>query len=195
MKFKKVDLPFENWELEPIIDSHTVELHHEKHHARYEKSFNSSIEGTPIMDYSSLDQVLLDIDKFDGELNDQIRRNGGGIWNHNFYWTQFIIGDRELNDEEQKILDLIVKQFGSKEAFIDEFISASLKLFGSGWIWLVNDGGELKIMTTPNQENPLMYGIRDVLIGIDLWEHAYYLKYLNSRKKYLVNVLKLTIVR
>ncbi len=195
MEFKRIKLPFDEWSLEPIISVQCVNLHYDKHHAAYEKAFNKAIVGTPVENYSSLEQIFLDIDKFDGELKEQIKKNGGGLWNHNFYWNQFIVGERELNEKEQTLREMVIEQFGSIEEFKDKFISEALSLFGSGWIWIVNDGGKLEIVTTQNQENPLMEGKMDVLMGIDLWEHAYYLDYANVRKKYMSKILQLTFVR
>ncbi len=194
MKFEKIKLPYSYDALEPFIDATTVETHYEKHHTAYQNGFNSAIEGTSIEDYSTIEEVLLNYGSIQEDKKVAVRNAGGGLFNHNFYWNQFIV-DRELNEEEKANLELIIAKFGDKELFIEEFVAKGLSIFGSGWVWLVNVNGELEIITTPNQENPLMDGLDNIIIGVDVWEHAYYLKYKQNRKEYLENTLKLTLVK
>lgn len=194
MKFEKIKLPYNYDALEPYIDSKTVETHYEKHHTAYENGFNLGVEETEIEKYSSIEEVLLNFSSIPEDKKNVVRNSGGGLFNHNFYWKQFII-NREINDFEIESLKMIEKQFGSKELFIKEFVSKGLSVFGSGWVWLVEREGSLEILTTPNQENPLMQGIGNIIIGVDVWEHAYYLKYKQNRKEYIENVLKLTLVK
>ncbi len=197
MKFEKIKLPYSYDALEPYIDAKTVETHYEKHHTAYENGFNKAIEGTFIEEkYSTLEEVLHDYWEIeDDNLANAVKTTGGGLFNHNFYWSQFITDDRDLTPEEEETLELIVKEFGSREEFIESFVQTGLTVFGSGWIWLVKYGMGVKVITTPNQENPVMEGMSDIIIGVDLWEHAYYLKYQQNRKEYIENVLKLTLVK
>ncbi len=194
MKFEKIKLPYAYDALEPYIDSTTVETHYEKHHTAYQNTFNSGIEGTTICDFDTIEDILINYNNIQEDKKALVRNAGGGLFNHNFYWEQFIL-DRELTDEENKVVELIKTKFGSLETFREEFVKQGLSVFGSGWVWLVIENDELKIITTPNQENPLMKGITNIVIGIDVWEHAYYLKYKQNRKEYIENTLKLTLVK
>ncbi len=194
MKYKKIKLNYEYSALEPYIDELTVKTHYEKHHSGYESKFNEGAVGTEIEKYDTIEDVLLNYYTFDYPLRKLIKSSGGGLYNHNIYWNQFVI-NRDLSEKEKNYLSLIKEQFGSIENFKDKIINIGMSLFGSGWLWVVCVNDEIRIVNTPNQESPLMKGIRDIVLGIDLWEHSYYLKYKSNRKEYIENILKLTFLK
>ena len=171
-----VPLPYEYDALEPIIDEETMREHHTKHLKKYVETYNSLIDDTPASQ-RSLEEVLGDIRSY----GSGIRNNGGGIWNHNFFFSLLTPNKTTPNGK----LDLAIsKKFGSIESFIEKFREEGLKRFGSGWVWLVkNTNGELSIITTGNQDNPLMFPNNQYIpiIGCDLWEHSYYLKHKSNR--------------
>ena len=171
-----VPLPYEYDALEPIIDEETMREHHTKHLKKYVETYNSLIDDTPASQ-RSLEEVLGDIRSY----GSGIRNNGGGIWNHNFFFSLLTPNKTTPNGK----LDLAIsKKFGSIESFIEKFREEGLKRFGSGWVWLVkNTNGELSIITTRNQDNPLMFPNNQYIpiIGCDLWEHSYYLKHKSNR--------------
>ncbi len=194
MRFKKVALPYALDALEPYIDKETVDVHYNKHHTAYMDNFNKAFDTVTIEQFQSIRDVMLHFELLPEAKRNVARKSGGGLFNHDFYWTQFIV-DRDLNETEKEHLENIIKQWGTKEAFIEEFVRKGISLFGSGWVWLVKVNGTYNIMKTHNQDNPLMEGIENVVIGVDVWEHAYYLKYKQDRKQYIENVLKLTLVK
>lgn len=194
MKFEKIKLPYDSNALEPFLDQATVEVHYNKHHTAYQDGINNAVSGTELENFNSIEEVLLNYGKLDDGLKTVVRNAGGGLFNHNFYWKQFVV-NRELSETELSSLEKIKEQYGSLDEFKNEFVSKGLSVFGSGWVWLVENNGQLEITTTPNQENPLMNGIENILIGVDVWEHAYYLKYKNNRKEYLENILQLTFIK
>ena len=171
-----VPLPYEYDALEPIIDEETMREHHTKHLKKYVETYNSLIDDTPASQ-RSLEEVLGDIRSY----GSGIRNNGGGIWNHNFFFSLLTPNKTTPNGK----LDLAIsKKFGSIESFMEKFREEGLKRFGSGWVWLVkNTNGELSIITTGNQDNPLMFPNNQYIpiIGCDLWEHSYYLKHKSNR--------------
>ena len=171
-----IPLPYEYNALEPIIDEETMREHHTKHLKKYVETYNSLIDGTPASQ-RSLEEVFEDIRSY----GSGIRNNGGGIWNHNFFFSLLTPNQTTPNGK----LDLAIsKKFGSIESFIEKFREEGLKRFGSGWVWLVkNSEGELSIITTANQDNPLMFPNNQYIpiIGCDLWEHSYYLKHKSNR--------------
>ena len=171
-----VPLPYEYDALEPIIDEETMREHHTKHLKKYVETYNSLIDDTPASQ-RNLEEVLGDIRSYDNG----IRNNGGGIWNHNFFFSLLTPNKTTPNGK----LDLAIsKKFGSIESFMEKFREEGLKRFGSGWVWLVKDtNGELSIITTGNQDNPLMFPNNQYIpiIGCDLWEHSYYLKHKSNR--------------
>ena len=171
-----VPLPYEYDALEPIIDEETMREHHTKHLKKYVETYNSLIDDTPASQ-RSLEEVLGDIRSY----GSGIRNNGGGIWNHNFFFSLLTPNKTTPNGK----LDLAIsKKFGSIESFMEKFREEGLKRFGSGWVWLVkNSEGELSIITTGNQDNPLMFPNNQYIpiIGCDLWEHSYYLKHKSNR--------------
>ena len=171
-----VPLPYEYDALEPIIDEETMREHHTKHLKKYVETYNSLIDDTPASQ-RNLEEVLGDIRSYDNG----IRNNGGGIWNHNFFFSLLTPNKTTPNGK----LDLAIsKKFGGVDSFIEKFREEGLKRFGSGWVWLVKDtNGELSIITTGNQDNPLMFPNNQYIpiIGCDLWEHSYYLKHKSNR--------------
>ena len=171
-----IPLPYEYDALEPIIDKETMVEHHTKHLKKYVETYNSLIDGTPASQ-RTLEEVLGDIRAYDNG----IRNNGGGIWNHNFFFSLLTPNKTTPNGK----LDLAIsKKFGGVDSFIEKFREEGLKRFGSGWVWLVkNTNGELSIITTANQDNPLMFPNNQYIpiIGCDLWEHSYYLKHKSNR--------------
>ena len=182
LQFAQVKLPYGYAALEPNIDATTMDIHYNKHHAAYVKNANDAIAAESIT-------YATEIDFFanTSKLSAKARNNGGGVWNHNFFWQVMKPGSVAPTG---KVADAINGSFGSFDKFKEEFAKAAMGRFGSGWAWLVNDGGKLKIGSTPNQDNPLM-DVSDLkgtpLLALDVWEHAYYLKYQNKRNEYVAN--------
>ena len=181
MAFELPKLPYAYDALEPYIDAQTMEIHHSKHHGGYTKKLNAAIEGTA-MENQSIEELLANASKN----GTAVRNNGGGYYNHNLFWE--IMSPDGEGKPEGKLMDAINKEFGSFEKFKEEFSNAAAARFGSGWAWLINQNGKLVIASTPNQDNPLM-DVTDVkgtpIMGLDVWEHAYYLKYQNKRPDYI----------
>jgi len=178
--FKLPDLPYAYDALEPYIDEATMRVHHLGHHQGYTNKLNAAIEGT-CYENKSIDEILKSIHIH----QTAIRNNGGGYWNHNLYWRIMKPGGSEPGG---KIAAAIRRDFGSFENFRDAFKQAGLSRFGSGWTWLVSEHGKLHICTTPNQDNPLMKFVDCLgkpVLGMDVWEHAYYLKHQNKRGAYI----------
>ncbi len=174
------ELSYSYGELEPFIDARTMEIHHTKHHQAYITNLNAAISGYAQLTELSVEQLVSHLDEVPEDIRTVVRNHGGGHANHSFFWP---ILKRDI-EPGGPVLDAINKQFGSFESFKDSFSSAAIKHFGSGWAWLVVAGGELEILSTPNQDNPLALGKKPVL-GIDVWEHAYYLLYQNRRPDYV----------
>lgn len=183
LQFSQVTLPYALNALEPNIDALTMEIHYGKHHAAYIKNVNEAIAAEKIS-FENEHQFFSNISK----LSAKARNNGGGAWNHNFFWQ--VMKPNGGGAPTGKTADAIQGSFGSFEKMKEQFTDAAMKRFGSGWAWLVNDGGKLKIGSTPNQDNPLM-DVSELkgtpLLAIDVWEHAYYLKYQNKRAEYITN--------
>ena len=181
MPFTLPDLPYAPDALEPHIDATTMQIHHGKHHAAYTTNLNKAIEGTPL-DGKSIDEILKGLDMG----NMALRNNGGGYWNHDLFWSIMAPGSGGKPGGE--LGGAIDAAFGSFDAFKEKFGAAGVGRFGSGWAWLcVHKGGNLEICSTPNQDNPLMPGTGcggSPILGLDVWEHAYYLKYQNRRADY-----------
>lgn len=190
MKYKKINLPYSTNALEPNISEQTVETHYNKHHSAYEKNFNIGSKDTEIEKFNNIKDVMLNYSSFNNELKKLIKNQGGGLINHDFYWNQFII-KRDLTKKEEEYRKIISDQFNDKKELINEIIEKGLSVFGSGWVWVVIIDGKASVITTPNQENPWMNGIEEVVLGIDLWEHSYYLDYKQDRKTYIENTLNL----
>jgi Fe-Mn family superoxide dismutase len=182
MAFTLPELGYAYDALEPKMDARTMEIHHTKHHNGYTNKLNAAIEGTDL-DGKSIEDILANLDLS----NNAVRNNGGGFYNHCLFWEVMNPNDRGYLSGELK--DAINDAFGSKEAFEEKFAKAAGTRFGSGWAWLcVHKGGKLEICSTPNQDNPLMPSIGcggQPILGIDVWEHAYYLNYQNRRPDYV----------
>jgi Fe-Mn family superoxide dismutase len=183
LQFSQVALPYAYTALEPHIDALTMEIHYSRHHAAYVKNANDAVAAENIS-YSTDTEFFAHASK----LSAKARNNGGGVWNHNFFWQVMKPGGGGA--PSGKAADAISGAFGSLDKFKEQFTAAAMGRFGSGWAWLVNDGGKLKIGSTPNQDNPLM-DASDLkgtpLLALDVWEHAYYLKYQNKRNEYVAN--------
>ncbi|MCI0752002.1 MAG: superoxide dismutase [Flammeovirgaceae bacterium] len=185
-QFAQVALPYAKEALEPSIDAMTMDIHYSKHHAAYVKNVNDAIAAENIA-YQSEEEFFANASK----LSAKAKNNSGGAWNHNFFWQVMKPGGSEFGG---KVLEALNGTFGSVEKFKELFTAAAMSRFGSGWAWLVMDNGKLKIGSTANQDNPLM-DTSDLkgkpLLGIDVWEHAYYLKYQNKRNEYVANWWKI----
>ena len=183
LKFSQIALPYATNALEPSIDTLTMEIHYGKHHAAYIKNVNEAIAAEKIS-FGSEKDFFANISK----LSAKARNNGGGAWNHNFFWQ---VLKPNSTAPTGKAAEAINATFGSFEKFKEQFTQAAMTRFGSGWAWLVKDGNILKIGSTPNQDNPLMEGVSELkgipLLALDVWEHAYYLKYQNKRNEYVAN--------
>jgi len=181
MAFTLPALPYAPAALEPHIDAMTMQIHHDKHHQAYVDNLNKAVTGTP-NESKSLEELV----SIAGTLSPAIRNNGGGHWNHSFFWE--IMAPNAGGKPTGKLAESIDADFGSFDAFKEKFTLAATGRFGSGWAWLVEQDGKLLISSTPNQDNPLM-DIAEVkgtpILGVDVWEHAYYLKYQNRRPEYL----------
>jgi Fe-Mn family superoxide dismutase len=180
-----VPLPYAYDALEPSIDAKTVELHYSKHHATYLTNLNNALEKHPELGNLSIEQILSDLERIPEDIRTVVRNNGGGYYNHNIYWA--IMGPNRGGEPVGRLGDAIKSTFGDFAAFKEQLEKAGLGRFGSGWAWLSKkaDGG-LVIHSTANQDAPLMEKLFPV-IGVDVWEHAYYLKYQNRRAEYLTN--------
>ncbi|NCN99469.1 superoxide dismutase [Candidatus Pacearchaeota archaeon CG10_big_fil_rev_8_21_14_0_10_35_219] len=177
--FELPDLPFSYNALEPYIDAKTMEIHHDKHHAGYVKKLNAALEALEID--KDINKLLKNIDSIPEEKRQAIINNGGGHANHSLFW-QILKKDVEISG---KIKEAIDRDFGSFEDFKKKFSDAAVSRFGSGWAWLVVDNDKLEVMSTANQDSPVMSG-KIPILGLDVWEHAYYLKYQNKRPEYIV---------
>jgi len=167
--------------LEPHIDEKTMTIHHTKHHQGYVDKLNKAIEGTDL-EGKDVDEVLKDLDSVPEDIRTAVRNNGGGHSNHRLFWK--VIGPDAGGEPSGKLGDAIKAKFGSFDAFKEEFSTAAATRFGSGWAWLVVSGGELEVVSTPNQDTPISEGKTPVL-ALDVWEHAYYLNYQNKRPDYI----------
>jgi superoxide dismutase, Fe-Mn family len=178
-------LPYAYDALEPHIDARTMEIHHTKHHQTYVNNLNAAIEKAPEIGGRALDELLLGISRIPEAVRTAARNNGGGHWNHTLFWQ--LMGPKAGGEPAGALADAIRRGFGDFAKFKEQFGAAAAARFGSGWVWLVRDGDKLTITSTPNQDNPLMDGrpARDILLGLDVWEHAYYLKYQNRRPDYV----------
>ncbi|MDD3568154.1 MAG: superoxide dismutase [Bacteroidales bacterium] len=186
MSFELKSLPYSYDALEPYIDAQTMEIHHTKHHGAYTANLNKAIEGTDLAS-KPIEDILKDISKHSAA----VRNNGGGFYNHNLFWS--VMGPNAGGAPSGELAKAIEKHFGSFDSFKEKFNTAAATRFGSGWAWLVKRGDELLITSTPNQDNPLM-DVAEVqgtpILGLDVWEHAYYLKYQNRRPEYIENFWK-----
>jgi Fe-Mn family superoxide dismutase len=181
MAFTLPPLEYANDALEPHIDAQTMEIHHDKHHNTYVTNLNKAVEGTEFADMD-INELIANIDRVPSDKQTAVRNNGGGHANHSFFWKLLTPGGSSQPTGE--LAAAIDSAFGSFEKFKEEFEAAGAGRFGSGWAWLVKDGNSVSIMSTPNQDSPVMEG-KTPVVGVDVWEHAYYLKYQNRRPEYL----------
>jgi len=181
MAFTLPPLPYSYDALEPHIDEATMKLHHGKHHQAYVDKLNAAI-ATSEWESKSLDEIMVSLDKVPDKIKAAVRNNGGGHYNHSLFWQW--MSPTGGGEPTGKVAEAINAKFGSFAKFKEEFEAAGMARFGSGWVWLIQDGSELSITTTPYQDCPVSEG-KKVLLGNDLWEHAYYLKYQNRRPEYL----------
>jgi len=184
-------LPYPTDALEPNIDKLTMEIHHGAHHKAYVDNLNKAIAGNAALEAKSIDDLVRDIASVPENIRGPVRNNGGGHWNHSFFWK--ILAPKAGGAPSGKLGDAINSTFGSFDAFKEKFEAAGLGRFGSGWAWLVANGGKLEIVSTANQDNPLMgkavAGCEGKpVLGVDVWEHAYYLKHQNKRAAYLKTI-------
>jgi len=162
-----------------------MEIHHGKHHQAYVNNLNAALEKAPELQSKTIEELLKNVNSAPEAVRTPIRNNGGGHWNHSFFWR--LMGAKAGGQPSGALGDAIKSTFGGFDKFKEQFAAAGVGRFGSGWAWLLNDGGKLSITSTPNQDNPLMEGKspNSVLLGLDVWEHAYYLKYQNRRPDYI----------
>jgi Fe-Mn family superoxide dismutase len=175
-------LPYPHDALEPHIDKQTMEIHHGKHHQAYVTNLNAALEKHPELQSKSVEDLIRNISSVPEDIRTAVRNNGGGHANHSMFWQ--IMGPRAGGAPTGAIADAIKASFGSFDAFKEQLAKAGIGRFGSGWAWVIETGGKLTIESTPNQDSPLMEG-KKPLFGLDVWEHAYYLKYQNRRPDYI----------
>jgi superoxide dismutase, Fe-Mn family len=178
-------LPYAFDALEPHIDAQTMQIHHGKHHQAYVTNLNAALDKQPELHQKPLDALLAGIASVPEAIRTAVRNNGGGHWNHSMFWQ--IMGPNAGGEPKGALADAIKSAFGDFAKFKEQVAAAGVGRFGSGWAWLLRDGGKLSITSTPNQDNPLMDGKKasDIILGLDVWEHAYYLKYQNRRPDYI----------
>jgi Fe-Mn family superoxide dismutase len=185
MAFTLPPLPYPYDALEPYIDAQTMEIHHTKHHQAYINNVNKALEGYPELQQKSIEELLREINELPEAIRTTVRNNGGGHANHSLFWT--IMKPQGGGTPTGELAEAIHATFGSFEAFKEKFSAEAAGRFGSGWAWLVVDeNGKLQVYSTPNQDSPYMQGHVPIL-GLDVWEHAYYLKYQNRRPEYIQN--------
>ena len=183
MAFTLPPLPYPTNALEPSIDQQTMEIHHGKHHNAYVTNLNNAIAGKADLEAMSIEDLCKNISKVPADIQGAVRNNGGGHFNHSLFWT--IMGPNAGGAPTGALADAITSTFGSFDSFKEAFAKAGATRFGSGWAWLIVKDGKLAITSTPNQDNPLMDASGTPILGCDVWEHAYYLKYQNKRPDYI----------
>ncbi len=186
MAYSVPDLPYAFDALEGSIDAQTMEIHHDKHHAAYVSKLNAAVEGNADLESKSIEDLISDLSAVPEDIRGAVRNNGGGHYNHSLFWN--IIGPDAGGEPTGELADAITKDLGGLDAFKESFSNAAATRFGSGWAWLCVSDGKLCVCSTPNQDNPIMdvaecKGIP--ILGLDVWEHAYYLKYQNRRPEYV----------
>jgi Fe-Mn family superoxide dismutase len=182
MPFTLPPLPYPYAALEPHIAARTMEIHHTKHHQAYVNNLNAAIAKAPELANKSLDELMRGVNSLPESVRTAVRNNGGGHWNHSMFWQLMAPG--KGGEPRGALADAIRQSFGDFNKLKEQFAAAAGGRFGSGWAWLVDDGGKLSITSTPNQDNVLMDG-KKAILGLDVWEHAYYLKYQNRRPDYV----------
>ncbi|MBM7542396.1 superoxide dismutase [Amphibacillus cookii] len=181
-KFELPELPYAYDALEPHIDKETMNIHHTKHHNTYVTKLNAALEGYSELQTLTVEELLNDLSKLPADIRTAVRNNGGGHANHSLFWT--LLSPNGGGNPSGELADAITAKFGDFESFKEEFAAAATGRFGSGWAWLVINNGELEITSTPNQDTPISEG-KTPILGLDVWEHAYYLKYQNKRPDYI----------
>lgn len=185
MAYELPELPYEHDALEPSIDKKTMEIHHGKHHQGYTNKVNAALEGHPFADLP-IEEVLTRIEEVPENIRQAVINNGGGYANHKLFWT--VLSPNGGGEPSGELAEAINDKYGSFDKFKEKFSSTAAGQFGSGWGWLcVDDSGELKVISTANQDSPYMHGLTPIL-GVDVWEHAYYLHYQNRRPDYLAAI-------
>lgn len=187
--FTLPDLPYDYAALEPFIDKETMVLHHDKHHATYIKNLNDALALEEEFLNMNIDELVSSLDKVPESIRTKVRNNGGGHANHSLFWQVMTAHTNDIGPEGD-LAKAIDESFGGFDSFKDRFKEMALARFGSGWCWLIINNGKLEIMDTANQDSPLMEGKKPIL-GLDVWEHAYYLKYQNRRAEYIDNFWKI----
>ena len=182
MAYKLPELPYAYDALEPHFDKETMNIHHTKHHNTYVTNLNNALEGNEALLNKSIEELIADMDAIPENIRTAVRNNGGGHANHSLFWE--LLSADGGGTPTGTLAEAIDKKFGNFDAFKEEFAKAGTTRFGSGWAWLVLNNGELEITSTPNQDSPLMEG-KTPLLGLDVWEHAYYLNYQNRRPDYI----------
>lgn len=182
MAYSLPELPYAYDALEPHIDARTMEIHHTKHHQAYINKVNAAIEGKADLESKSIEELVAGLSSVPEDIRGAVRNHGGGHANHSLFWT--IMGPNGGGTPGGELADAINSKFGSFDNFKEEFSTAAKTRFGSGWAWLTVDGGKLVVESTPNQDSPLSEG-RTPILGLDVWEHAYYLNYQNRRPDYV----------
>ncbi|MFD4817377.1 superoxide dismutase SodA [Peribacillus butanolivorans] len=182
MAFELPQLPYAYDALEPHIDKETMNIHHTKHHNTYVTNLNNALEGNQELLSKSVEEIVANLDAVPEAVRTAVRNNGGGHANHSLFWE--ILSPNGGGQPTGEIADAITSKFGSFDSFKEEFAKAATTRFGSGWAWLAVNNGELEVTSTPNQDNPLSEG-KTPLLGLDVWEHAYYLNYQNRRPEYI----------
>ncbi|MBA5728861.1 superoxide dismutase [Aerococcaceae bacterium INB8] len=182
MAFTLPNLPYTSDALEPVIDKETMEIHHGKHHSGYVTKLNDALEGTEFAD-KAIEDVVANLNDIPEEKRTAVRNNGGGHLNHSLFWES-LQAPSDNNEVPAELAKKLEDAFGSVDAFKEKFEAAGAGQFGSGWAWLVDNNGTLEVVGTPNQDNPITDG-KKPLLGVDVWEHAYYLNYQNRRPEYL----------
>ncbi|EIJ78881.1 superoxide dismutase [Bacillus methanolicus PB1] len=182
MAFELPQLPYAYDALEPHIDKETMNIHHTKHHNTYVTNLNNALEGNEELLSKTVEEVISNLDAVPEAVRTAVRNNGGGHANHSLFWQ--ILSPNGGGEPTGELADAISSKFESFEGFKEEFTKAAATRFGSGWAWLVVNNGELEVTSTPNQDSPLMEG-KTPILGLDVWEHAYYLKYQNRRPEYI----------
>ncbi|MGW6383587.1 superoxide dismutase SodA [Peribacillus butanolivorans] len=182
MAFELPQLPYAYDALEPHIDKETMNIHHTKHHNTYVTNLNNALEGNQELLGKSVEEIVANLDAVPEAVRTAVRNNGGGHANHSLFWE--ILSPNGGGQPTGELADAITSKFGSFDSFKEEFAKAATTRFGSGWAWLAVNNGELEVTSTPNQDNPLSEG-KTPLLGLDVWEHAYYLNYQNRRPEYI----------
>ena len=182
-KFELPELPYAYDALEPVIDAKTMEIHHTKHHNTYVNNLNDALAKHPDLEYENVKELLKDLDNLPQDIQTAVRNNGGGHFNHSIFWE--IMAPEGTSELSGELKEAIERDLGSYDEFVEKFTAAAKGRFGSGWAWLVADkDGKLEVTDTPNQDNPIMDG-KSCILGLDVWEHAYYLNYQNRRPDYI----------